>query len=150
KPSFESFQVPADFEPPVPAGSRVILPSAVNVILYLRLPVAAAVNGVPVKKVSWVSLGAIAVAAGAAIAASIASSPAPPARKARMGGPPSDCAWRMIPQIAGESPCKAGHQVPGPGGRRLPHGRGSFLSLAHGAKLHLRPGSDDCMKRRDF
>src|SRR4029453_3112784 len=37
KPSFVSFQVPSAFEPPEPTGSRVILPSALNIILS-RIP----------------------------------------------------------------------------------------------------------------
>lgn len=50
-PCLESFQVPSAFEPPVPIGSRVILPSAANTILYFRFAEADAVNGVPVKNV---------------------------------------------------------------------------------------------------
>ena len=44
KPSFESFQVPSPPCPPL-AGCRLILPSAMNVILYLRFDGVAAVNG---------------------------------------------------------------------------------------------------------
>src|SRR5262249_50306978 len=35
KPSCESFQVPSDLAPVLPSGSRVILPSWLNTILYL-------------------------------------------------------------------------------------------------------------------
>ena len=41
-----------------PAGARVILPSAVNVILNLTLELVAAVNGWPVKNVDWMASGA--------------------------------------------------------------------------------------------
>jgi hypothetical protein len=61
KPSFESFQVPSFFAPPLPIGSRVIFPSVVNTILYLMF-VVAAVNGCPVKNVAWISAGASAAA----------------------------------------------------------------------------------------
>jgi hypothetical protein len=44
KPSLVSFHVPSALEPPAPTGSRVILPSGLNVILYLIF-VAAAVKG---------------------------------------------------------------------------------------------------------
>src|SRR5438128_864985 len=44
KPSLVSFQVPSALEPPALIGSRIILPSGLNVILYLIL-VAAAVKG---------------------------------------------------------------------------------------------------------
>src|SRR5262249_53041131 len=37
KPSLVSFQVPSPLEPPEPIGSRVILPSGLNIILYLIL-----------------------------------------------------------------------------------------------------------------
>ncbi len=44
KPSFDSFQVPSPLLP-LPTGARFILPSAVNVILNLRLDGVCAVNG---------------------------------------------------------------------------------------------------------
>ena len=44
KPSFDSFQVPSPLLPE-PIGSRFILPSAMNVILYLMLDSVDAVNG---------------------------------------------------------------------------------------------------------
>src|SRR2546430_13775859 len=52
KPSFVSFQVPSPFEPPPPIGSRVIFPSALNIILYFMF-VADAGEGLPFKKVAW-------------------------------------------------------------------------------------------------
>jgi len=47
KPSLDSFQVPSPLAPPppLPAGSRFILPSAENVILNLTLELVDAVNG---------------------------------------------------------------------------------------------------------
>src|ERR1700752_2055835 len=63
KPSFDSFQVPSPLLP-VPIGWRFILPSAVNVILNLRLDGVVAVNGLSSKKVFWISAGASFVAAG--------------------------------------------------------------------------------------
>src|ERR1700730_5274712 len=62
KPSFDSFQVPSPLPPPPPADARVILPSAVNVILNLTLELVAAVNGCPVKNVDWMASGASFVA----------------------------------------------------------------------------------------
>ncbi len=52
KPSFDNFQVPSPLAPPPPAGTRVILPSGVNVILNLTLELVAAVNGWPLKNVA--------------------------------------------------------------------------------------------------
>jgi hypothetical protein len=63
KPSFDSFQVPSPLLP-VPIGWRFILPSAVNVILNLRLDGVVAVKGFPSKNVFWISVGASFVAAG--------------------------------------------------------------------------------------
>ena len=63
KPSFDSFQVPSPLLP-VPIGWRVILPSAVKVILNLRFDGVVAVKGFPSKKVPWISVGASFVAAG--------------------------------------------------------------------------------------
>src|SRR5258708_8106677 len=57
KPSFDSFQVPSPLLPD-PIGSRFILPSAMNVILYLTFDSVDAVNGWPLKNVVWISLGA--------------------------------------------------------------------------------------------
>src|SRR5580692_4801060 len=56
KPSFDSFQVPSPLLPP-PIGSRYILPSARNVILYLTFDSVDAVNAWPLKNVVWISLG---------------------------------------------------------------------------------------------
>src|SRR5580704_19085752 len=56
KPSFDSFQVPSPLLPE-PIGSRFILPSATNVILYLTFDSVDAVNGWPLKNVVWISLG---------------------------------------------------------------------------------------------
>ena len=51
KPFLESFQVPSPLTPALPAGSRVILPSAVNDIVNLMFFGVAAVNGWPLKNV---------------------------------------------------------------------------------------------------
>jgi hypothetical protein len=59
------FPGPSPLAPP-PAGTRVILPSGVKVILNLTLELVAAVNGWPLKKVAWTSFGASFVAGGAA------------------------------------------------------------------------------------
>src|SRR5580693_1368132 len=56
KPSFDSFQTPSPLLPP-PTGCRFILPSAMNVILYLTFDSVDAVNGWPLKNVVWISLG---------------------------------------------------------------------------------------------
>src|SRR5580704_13566294 len=56
KPSFDSFQVPSPLLPE-PIGSRFILPSARNVILYLTFDSVDAVNGWPLKNAVWISLG---------------------------------------------------------------------------------------------
>src|SRR5580704_1271964 len=56
KPSFDSFQVPSPLLPE-PIGSRFILPSAMNVILYLTFDSVDAVNGCPLKNAVWISLG---------------------------------------------------------------------------------------------
>src|SRR5450432_3269365 len=58
KPSLLSFQVPSPLTPDLPSGSRVILPSALNTIVYLMFWVVEEVNGMPVKKVAWMSAGA--------------------------------------------------------------------------------------------
>ena len=50
KPSFDSFQVPSPLLP-LPIGTRLILPSGVNVILNLTFDGDDAVNGWPVKNV---------------------------------------------------------------------------------------------------
>jgi hypothetical protein len=68
KPSFDSFHVPSPLPPPPLAAARVILPSAVNVILNLTLELVAAVNGWPVKNVDWMASGASLDAGGAASA----------------------------------------------------------------------------------
>src|SRR2546423_14078 len=59
KPSAESFQVPSDLGPGLLSGSRVILPSAVNVILNLTLDGVAAVKAWPLKNVVSISFGNI-------------------------------------------------------------------------------------------
>src|SRR5262245_51891243 len=68
KPFALSFHVPLFFWPDSARGSRVILPSGVNVILNLVPPGVEAVKGWPLKKVAWMSLGAIGSAAKAALA----------------------------------------------------------------------------------
>jgi hypothetical protein len=50
-----SFHVPASLLPDRSSGSRVILPSGVNVILNLAPEGLVAVNGWPVKKVARIS-----------------------------------------------------------------------------------------------
>src|SRR4051812_25571288 len=70
KPLALSFHVPLFFWPDSARGSRVILPSGVNVILNLLPPGVEAVKGSPLKKVAWMSLGAIGSAAKAALAVS--------------------------------------------------------------------------------
>src|ERR1700757_1233868 len=67
KPSFDSFQVPSPLLPP-PIGSRFILPSARNVILNLMFEVVDAVNGWPLKKVDWISVGVSLAGCAAALA----------------------------------------------------------------------------------
>jgi hypothetical protein len=66
KPLALSFQVPALALPDCSSGSRVIFPSGVNVILNFAPEGDAAVNGCPVKKVVFISFGAIGSAAKAA------------------------------------------------------------------------------------
>src|SRR5215467_6729731 len=70
KPVALSFHVPVLFEPDSARGSRVILPSGVNVILNLVPPGVEAVKRSPLKKAAWMSLGAIGSAAKAALAVS--------------------------------------------------------------------------------
>src|SRR3974390_1626170 len=67
KPVALSFHVPVLLEPDSARGSRVILPSAVNVILNLVPPGVEAVKDWPLKKVTLMSLGAICSAAKAAL-----------------------------------------------------------------------------------
>src|SRR5262245_32849460 len=68
KPFALSFHVPLFLWPDSAKGSRVILPSGVNVILNLVPPGVEAVKGWPLKKVARMSLGAIGSAAKAALA----------------------------------------------------------------------------------
>ena len=68
KPLALSFQVPALALPDCSSGSRVIFPSGVKVILNFAPEGDAAVNGCPVKKVAFMSFGAIGSAAKAALA----------------------------------------------------------------------------------
>ena len=69
KPFALSFHVPALPLPEDPSsGSRVIFPSGVKVILNFAPEGDAAVNGCPVKKVAFMSFGAIGSAAKAALA----------------------------------------------------------------------------------
>src|SRR6516164_7485202 len=63
KPFALSFHLPVFFCPDCARGSRVILPSGVNVILNLVPPGVEAVKGWPLKKVAWMSLGVIGSAA---------------------------------------------------------------------------------------
>src|SRR5262245_16482719 len=70
KPFALIFHVPLFLWPDSARGSRVILPSGVNVILNLVPPGVEAVKGWPLKKVAWMSLGAIGSAAKAALAVS--------------------------------------------------------------------------------
>src|SRR5262249_58482365 len=65
-----SFHVPVFFWSESARGSRVILPSGVNIILNLVPPGVEAVKGSPLKKVAWMSLGAIGSVAKAALAVS--------------------------------------------------------------------------------
>src|SRR6516165_11876447 len=67
KPVALSFHVPVFLWPDSARGSRVILPSGVNVILNLVPPGVEAVKGWPLKKVAWMSLGVIGSAAKAAL-----------------------------------------------------------------------------------
>ena len=68
KPLALSFQVPVLALPDCSSGSRVIFPSGVKVILNFAPEGDAAVNGCPVKKVAFMSFGAIGSAAKAALA----------------------------------------------------------------------------------
>ena len=68
KPLALSFQVPALALPDCSSGSRVVFPSGVKVILNFAPEGDAAVNGCPVKKVAFMSFGAIGSAAKAALA----------------------------------------------------------------------------------
>jgi len=68
KPLALSFQVPALALPDCSSGSRVIFPSGVKIILNFAPEGDAAVNGCPVKKVAFMSFGAIGSAAKAALA----------------------------------------------------------------------------------
>src|SRR5215469_3950307 len=68
KPFALSFHVPVFLEPDCARGSRAILPSGVNVILNLVPPGVEEVKDSPLKKVAWMSLGAIGSAAKAALA----------------------------------------------------------------------------------
>src|SRR5215472_11042256 len=68
KPVALSFHVPVFLDPDSARGSRVILPSGVNVILNLVPPGVEAVKDWPLKKVALMSLGAIGSAAKAALA----------------------------------------------------------------------------------
>jgi hypothetical protein len=67
KPVALSFHIPVFLEPDSARGSRVILPSDVNVILNLVPPGVEAVKDWPLKKVALMSLGAIGSAAKAAL-----------------------------------------------------------------------------------
>src|SRR3984893_13287850 len=80
KPSLVSFQVPWPLAPEVAIGSRVILPSAVNTILNLTFEGVEEVNGWPVKKVAWISLGASTAAEAGAIEVAMAATATTPAR----------------------------------------------------------------------
>jgi hypothetical protein len=68
KPLALSFQVPALALPDCSSGSRVIFPSGVKVILNFAPEGDAAVNGCPVKKVAFMSFGAIGSAAKTVLA----------------------------------------------------------------------------------
>jgi hypothetical protein len=68
KPLALSFQVPALALPDCSTGSRVTFPSGVKVILNFVPEGEAAVNGCPVKKVVFMSFGAIGSPAKAALA----------------------------------------------------------------------------------
>jgi len=67
KPVALSFHVPVFLEPDCARGSRVILPSGVNVIVNLVPPGVEAVKDWPLKKVALMSLGTICSAAKAAL-----------------------------------------------------------------------------------
>jgi len=68
KPFALSFHVPVSVWPDCARGSRAILPFGVNVILNLVPPGVEAVKGWPLKKVAWMSFGAIGSAAQAVLA----------------------------------------------------------------------------------
>src|SRR5262245_38011584 len=68
KPFALSFHVPLFFWPDSARGSRVILPSGVNVILNLVPRGVEALKVWPLKQVAWLSLGASASPAQAALA----------------------------------------------------------------------------------
>src|SRR5215470_20387750 len=70
KPFALSFHVPVFIWPDCARGSRVILPLGANVILNLVPPGVEAVKGWPLKKVAWMSFGAIGSAAKASVAVS--------------------------------------------------------------------------------
>ena len=67
KPFALSFHVPALPLPDCSSGSRVIFPSAVKTILNFAPDGDTAVNGCPVKKVAFISFGAMGSAAKAAL-----------------------------------------------------------------------------------
>ena len=66
KPFALSFHVPALPLPDCSSGSRVIFPFGANIILNFAPESDAAVNGCPVKKVAFISFGAMGSAAKAA------------------------------------------------------------------------------------
>jgi len=68
KPFALSFHVPVSVWPDCARGSRVILPLGINVILNFVPLGVEAVKGWPLKKVAWMSFGAIGSAAKAALA----------------------------------------------------------------------------------
>src|SRR6516164_5178217 len=105
KPFALSFHLPVFFCPDCARGSRVILPSGVNVILNLVPPGVEAVKGSPLKKVAWTSLGVIGSVAKAALPVrSMHTTANVPARINRTSlGEASP-----LPAIAVSSECRAG------------------------------------------
>ena len=80
KPVALSFHVPALPLPDCSSGSRVIFPSGVKIILNFAPDSDRAVNGCPVKKVAFISFGAMGSALKAALAPKSSTAIARPAR----------------------------------------------------------------------
>src|ERR1700688_4719619 len=84
KPFLSSFQVPSPLRPAFPSGWRETLPSGVNTIVNLMFEGVDDVNGWPLKKVAWISLGASRPAANPGTTAVARAPAATPAIVARM------------------------------------------------------------------
>ena len=87
KPFALSFHVPALPLPDCSSGSRVIFPSAVKTILNFAPDGDTAVNGCPVKKVAFISFGAMGSAAKAAPAPKSVTAIVRPTRHAKVSYP---------------------------------------------------------------